>query len=78
MYLEKAGNNRRVKGCERTRKDLNEYFAQFSEGMNLRTVLENVVVIKRCEKVLTGTEQFVELCENYRIQIRAWRRLAIN
>ncbi len=46
--------------------------------MNLRTVLENVVVLKRCEKVLTGTEQFIELRLGYRIQIRAGSGLAIN
>lgn len=46
--------------------------------MNQRSVIDYFVVVKRCEKVLTGEEQFNELCEGYLIQIRQGNKLAIN
>lgn len=69
-------NHIKVKVVNKSSNELPKYQTAQSAGMDLRSVVENDILLEPLERVLVGTGIFIELPEGFEAQIRPRSGLA--
>jgi dUTP pyrophosphatase len=69
-------NHIKVKVVNKSSNELPKYQTAQSAGMDLRSVVENDILLEPLERVLVGTGLFIELPEGFEAQIRPRSGLA--
>jgi dUTP pyrophosphatase len=78
LIIDKANkmNHIEVKVVNKSSNELPKYQTAQSAGMDLRSVVENDILLEPLERVLVGTGLFIELPEGFEAQIRPRSGLA--